>query len=62
LAGGGTVTAADCKAAYIADTWIDQRDKWKERFDAALNTVGTDEQAAGVAVLRAIASEMEAWV
>jgi len=33
---------------------------WKERFDAALNTFGTVEQAAGVAAIRAIADEIEA--
>ena len=33
---------------------------WKERFDAALNTMHTSEQPTGVAVVRAIADELEA--
>lgn len=37
-----------------------QRDEWRSRFDAALNTIGTVEQTAGVDDLRAIADEVEA--
>jgi len=36
------------------------RNDWRQRFDAALNTLGTVEQADGVAAVRAIADELEA--
>lgn len=36
------------------------RNNWRQRFDAALNTLGTSEQSTGVADLRAIADEVEA--
>jgi hypothetical protein len=35
-----------------------QRQDWHERFDAATNTLGTVEQDAGIAAIRAIADEM----
>jgi hypothetical protein len=49
------------KAEYEAtETAAGKRQDWKERFDAALNTIGTSEQSTGVAAIRAIADEMEA--
>ena len=55
-----SVTAQQCEAAWEADELATKRTDWRTRFDAALNTIGTSEQAAGVADLRAIASEVEA--
>ena len=57
---GGDVTAEECQAAWNEDVRETQRSGWRQRFDAALNTFGTSEQADGVAALRAIADEMEA--
>lgn len=51
------VTAAAEEAA--AATWQLQQNVWRGRFDATLNTLGTAEQADGIADLRAIANEME---
>jgi hypothetical protein len=51
---------AEHDAQVAANVIAIQRNDWKERFDAALNTIGTSEQAAGVAAIRAIADEMEA--
>lgn len=46
--------AAQAQAALLA-----QRDSYRQRFDAALNTLGTSEQADGIAALRTMIDEME---
>lgn len=52
--------AAAADAAAAAEAAITARNNgWRERFDAAMNTLGTDEAASGVADVRAIADEME---
>ncbi len=55
-------TAAEAQAVIDAAEAAAEgrRQEWRQRFDAALNTLGTSEQAAGVADLRVIADEMEA--
>lgn len=53
-------TAAECEAAWVADELQAKKDNWRMRFDAAMNTIGTSEQADGIADLRAIADELEA--
>lgn len=63
LAGGEVVTADQCRDDWSAGSAEEERktkcDNWKERFDAALNTIGTVERFAGIADLRKIAEEME---
>lgn len=69
--GGGwrfaSVTAAECQQAWKAEhdrlrieTDRVRNDNWQQRFNDAINQIGTSEQAAGVAAVRAIAAEMEA--
>lgn len=48
------------EAAIVEQAKEVARNGWRIRFDAALNTIGTSEQAAGVTDLRAIADEVEA--
>lgn len=48
-------------AAEAAQSAIATRVDWQQRFDAAMNTLGTAEQADGAAELRAIADEMEPY-
>ena len=60
LAGEETVTAEQCKTAIEADDALTKRIDWTRRFNAAMNQIGTSEQAAGVASLRKIADETEA--
>lgn len=60
---GGVVAADQCRADWVAGFEAEEtqtkRDDWRQRFDAALNTLGTLEQAAGIADVRRIADEME---
>ena len=69
--GGGwrfaSVTAAECQQAWKAEndrlrleTDRVRNDNWQQRFNDAMNQIGTSEQADGVAAVRRIASEMEA--
>jgi hypothetical protein len=51
---------AEHDAQVAANVIAIQRNDWEERFDAAMNTIGTVEQSAGIAAIRAIADEMEA--
>jgi hypothetical protein len=60
---GVTYTAVDADATVESvQALIDaeKRQLWNARFDAAMNTIGTVEQADGVADLRLMADEMEA--
>ena len=54
------VTADECREAWEAAAAQQQRDKLRQRIDAALNQIGTDEQPLAVASLRTIATELEA--
>lgn len=56
---GGVVTAEQCAADWAAGVHAERVQGWKQRFDGALNTVGTVEAADGVAAVLAIAAEME---
>ena len=56
---GSVVTAEECQAAWADSEKLAKLKNWQERFDAAKNMYGTNEQLAGVKDLRAIASEME---
>jgi hypothetical protein len=49
--------AADA-AAQAAEALQAKKDAWQQRFDAALNTLGTVEQADGIADVVAISQEM----
>lgn len=57
---GEVVTAEQCEAAWAASELQSKKEDWRTRFDAAMNTVGTSEQADGIADLRVIANELEA--
>ena len=57
---GDAVTAEQCFSAWAADALATKKQNWKTRFDAAMNKLGTSEQADGIADLRAIADELEA--
>jgi hypothetical protein len=57
---GDIATAEQCQAVWDADALATKRQDWRTRFDAAMNTLGTSEQAAGIADLRTIADELEA--
>jgi hypothetical protein len=57
---GVAVTASECETEWNADVLATKRQDWRTRFDAAMNTLGTSEQAAGIADVRAITDEMEA--
>lgn len=56
-------TAAEAQAAIDAANATAEalKQDWKTRYDAAMNTLGTDEQADGVAALRLIADELEGF-
>lgn len=69
--GGGwkyaAVTEQQCQQAWQAEVDAQalaaiqtRNDDWQTRFNDARNQIGTAEQAAGVAAVRAIADEMEA--
>jgi hypothetical protein len=47
------------QAEIDAEAMAEKKQDWQTRFDAILNQIGTVEQAEGVAVLRAMADEME---
>lgn len=53
--------AAETQAADDAKRTAEEgrRNGWKQRFDAALNTLGTSEAADGIAAVLTIAKEME---
>lgn len=59
VAGLGIVTAEQCAADWEAALLAERVQGWKERFDAALNTLGTSEAADGVAAVLTIAKQME---
>lgn len=59
LAGGVAVTAKQCQADWAQGVRAERVQGWKQRFDAALNTIGTVEAADGVTAVLAIAKEME---
>jgi hypothetical protein len=61
------LTVGDVRAVIAAEAArvqeslnAEKRQLWNARFDAAMNTIGTVEQADGVADLRLMADEMEA--
>jgi hypothetical protein len=54
-----SLTAEGCRDLVVFKRESAKRQGWQERFDAALNTLGTAEQSAGIAAIRAIADEME---
>lgn len=62
--GGGwkyaSVTKSDIGEVIASETNEHRIADWQQRFDAALNKYGTNEQADGVADIKAIAAEMEA--
>lgn len=55
-----SVTAEQCQQVWTLHTTQQRNDNWQERFNNAMNQIGTAEQAVGVAAVRLIANEMEA--
>lgn len=56
---GSSVTADECRETWEAAALETRRDTLRERFDGALNQIGTPEQSLAVAALRSMATELE---